>query len=170
MDPFKKSLLVHGFLIPLVLTIIVTIGMNTVQADIQRQYLRKKLVYDEMKKQESILQQGAKQRELLNQELPKIRSYFQPTQITQATATIAAQCSDEKGLKLGDLKQNAASSATKSISHQLKLFGRSSPLLEVLGEAQVIHPALQFDQWSIALQIDQKILLFQGTLQLAGNP
>ena len=170
MDPFKKSLLIHGFLIPLVLTITITIGINTVQVDIQRQYLRKKQVYDEMKKQESILQQAAKQRELLNQELPKIRSYFLPTHIPQATATIAAQCSDEKGLKLGDLKQNATTSVSKSISHQLKLFGRSSPLLEVLGEAQVNHPAIQFDQWSIGIQIDQKILLFQGTLQLAGNP
>ncbi len=170
MDPFKKSLLIYGLMIPLLMTTIICVGMNTVQGDIQRQYLQKKIIFDEMMKQEAILKKTTQQQQVIKQELPLIRSYFLPTHITQATATIASQCSEEKGLKLGDLKQIGSSDSTKSASHQLKLLGRSAPLLEILGEAQGIHPALHFDQWSIGLQMDQKVLLFQGTLQLVNIP
>lgn len=170
MDPFKKSLLFRGLLLPIFLTLLICVGGQIIQKEIHREFLQKKLIFDEMKKHEALLNLTVKKREIMKEELPRIRSYFNPSEMSQATASIASQCSDEKGLKLGDLKQNGENNSAKSFSHQLKLLGRSAPLLEILGETQISHPAIHLDQWSIGLQLDQHLLLFHGTLQLVTLP
>ncbi|MES2307703.1 MAG: hypothetical protein V4507_02485 [Verrucomicrobiota bacterium] len=170
MDPFKKSLFLFGFLIPLALTLIFSMGMITIRGEIKREFNRKRIVFDEMKREEIALKKGEQDRAILVTELPKLRSYFQPINMIQATAKIASECSDEKGIKLGDLKESGSVSSTKSYSHQIKLLARSSSLIDVLGDVQITYPALQLDQWSLSVQSDQKILLFQGTLNIAATP
>lgn len=171
-DPFKKSFWIHGVFVPLFIVVVICLGVFTAHSEIHRSYRTKKLIYDEMTQQQTILEQNKTQRELLNRELPRLKEYYQSIQMTQATARIASQCSDEKGIKLGDLKEltSASKESAKTWTHQMKLLGRSAPLLEILGEMQNLHPAIQVDGWSLSLQNESQLLSFQGNLQLVTPP
>jgi hypothetical protein len=170
MDPFKKSLLLFGFMIPALSAVALCTGILTIRAEVGREFKRRTTTYGEMKRQEDALKIADRDRSLLSSELPKIRGYFHVNTMAQATSKIAAECSDEKGIKLGDLKEAVTSSNTKTHSHQIKLLARSGPLLDVIGNVQSSFPGVQIDHWSLVIQSDQKILLFQGTLNLAADP
>lgn len=169
-DPFKKSLLIHGILIPTFFGFLLCLISFIGYSEVNRTYLSQKRIYDEMTQQQNILNQNTSQREILKNELPRLKKYFQAQQMLEATAQIASQCSDEKGVKLGDLKETVNPLHPKSPSHQVKLLGRSAHLLEILGEMQSKFPAIQIDGWSMSVQTDQKILSFQGNLHLVSHP